>query len=390
MSMNANSICRWVGLIFTLCFLILAALAGCADNKSALTESELNRIALTQKIETAESSGGLVLIVGGDTVTSDEVIKTSEEYNGRTISLAERLKPVAQAADLDQFKRQARARLEDIVVGRISNILLYQHARRQAGDNVDEALDKAAQTEWRKFILGFGGDEAKADEALEEMGLDRNSFKQRQKRFMLTQSYIASKMPRNNPVTYDQLIDSYNEMKDEFFFNPGRLKFRLIDIEPAKLEITDPNVDRLKQARELADGLVEELNSGEDFDKVAEQHADAGIRAFGIQWKEYNPDSLVAPYDMLAREAETTEPGQIAGPIETPGHIFIMKLESKEKQGYEPFEKVQRQVENKVIYDRQNEVLTRIKERLLDQAAISETDEFVDFCLEKIHRMSNQ
>jgi hypothetical protein len=99
---------------------------------------------------------------------------------------------------------------------------------------------------------------------------------------------------------------------------------------------------------------------------------------------------LAVPYDRLAVGAENMEPGQIAGPVAAKDRIFIMKLEEKQSAGYEPFEKVQSQVEDKIIIDRQDEAFNRLKARLMRQAELGRTDEFVDFCLEKIHRMSKQ
>jgi hypothetical protein len=107
-------------------------------------------------------------------------------------------------------------------------------------------------------------------------------------------------------------------------------------------------------------------------------------------WQPIQPGSLARPYDVLAAEAEKIEPGQIAGPIETAEHIFIMKLEEKQSAGYEPFEKVQRQVEDKVLSEQRNEVINRLEARLREQAGLGKTDEFVDFCLEKIYQMSRQ
>ena len=93
---------------------------------------------------------------------------------------------------------------------------------------------------------------------------------------------------------------------------------------------------------------------------------------------------------MLAAEAENTEPGQIASLVVTPGHVFIMKLEKKQSAGYEPFKKVQWQVRKKINLDRRNEVADRVNAKLLQQAELSKTDDFVDFCLEKIYQMRNQ
>jgi parvulin-like peptidyl-prolyl isomerase len=101
-------------------------------------------------------------------------------------------------------------------------------------------------------------------------------------------------------------------------------------------------------------------------------------------------DSLAKPYDVLALEAKKIEPGQIVGPIETDGHIFIMKLEEKQVGGYEPFEKVQKEVEDRIIYERRNEVVNKLNAKITEHAGLSRKDEFINFCLEKIYRLSKQ
>ena len=376
----------YIRLLAGLC-LALWFVGGCGDEgKSGVTESELARIAVAQKIELVKASGGLVLMVGGEPITSDEIIKSPAELDGEYVSPLEHFKASAQTNSLEQFKKQARDRLESAVMSKISETLLYQHAKRQAGTGIDESLDKMAEKEMRKFVLGFGGDEAKADEALKQRGMDRESFKERQKKLILIQSYIGSKMPKYQPVTYRELVDCYDRMKDKFFSKPAQIRFRLIDVEPAKLDITDPNQDRREEARRLAGELVGRIKAGEDFGTLAQKYS------HGLGWevgKLWQPGSLKRPYDVLAPEAEKIEPGQIAGPIETAEHIFIMKLEEKQSAGYEPFEKVQKQVENKVIADQRNEVVNRLEARLREQAGLGKTDEFVDFCLEKIYRQQS-
>ena len=387
--MSTKSIFNPHKVILALSLLIWVCFAGCAPEKPGLTESELRRIAIAEKIQVVRAAGGLVLTVGGQTITSDQIIESPVPGDsGQVLSLVESLKPFALQTGLEQFKERLRPRVEDVLMREISNILLYQHAKRQAGDNIAEALDAAVEKDLREFVLRFGGDEAKADEALSEMGMDRNSFREQRKRSLLTQSYLASKLPRERPVTYAEMLEQYDRVKDELFAIPGMLKFRLIDIEPARMPITDPNQDPLLQAAKLAETLVAKLDSGEDFDTLTERYAGPHISAFTVQWKPYNPDSLVAPYDILAREAERLDPGRIAGPIEAPGHIFIIKLEEKQLRGYEPFEKVQRQIMGQIAEDRRNDVIYRIQDSLMDQAAIGETADFTDFCLEKIHQIS--
>jgi hypothetical protein len=97
-----------------------------------------------------------------------------------------------------------------------------------------------------------------------------------------------------------------------------------------------------------------------------------------------------ADYDILAAEAEKIKVGQTAGPIETTGHIFIMKLEEKEATSVEPFEKVQKQIEEEIIYEREMQSREEILAKLVEKASIGNKDAFVDFCLRKIYQISNE
>lgn len=370
--------------------LTLLLIGGCQGGKSGSSGAELDRIALTQKIELVEAAGGLVLMVGGETITSDEIIDSRVERSEEVVPLAEHLKPFAQMSGPDQFKEQARGQVEEILMAKILDILLYQDAKRQAGQNIEKNLQMAAETEWRKFVMNFGGDEAKADEALKQAGMDRKSFKEKQKRSILIQSHIASNLVDDRPVTHRELIDCYNEMKDEFFARPTMIKFRLIDIQPAQLETSNPRKNRRELAKELAYELLGRIRAGEDFGELAKQYSHGHRRQFGGSWKPVQPQSLAPPYNILAAVAEKAEAGQIAGPIEASEHIFIMELEEKQLEGYESFEKVQRRVEQKVIFDRRSKVLNEFREKLMQQAKFGETGAFIDFCLEEIYQMSKQ
>ena len=361
--------------------LVLLLAGGCgSSDKPKFTKEEMVRIPLPQRSGLPECSGGFVLAVGGQTITSDEVV----------MPLLEHFRPIAQRSDFERFKEQAQPALERILTSKISNILLYQQAQRQAGEQVDEALEKAAEAEVRRFVVSFEGDYAKAEETLKEMGMDWASFREYQKKMILSQSYIASKLPANSPITYSELMDCYNGMKEKFFIRPTMLKFRLIDIQIARLEVTDPNQNRQQQAKQLANDLVRRLQAGEDFSALAKQYSHGHRAMFGGLWKPLQPQSLAEPYDILALEAGKIESGQIAGPIETDEHIFIMKLEEKRAKSFEPFEKVQREVEAKINFDRRKKAIDELDAKLAQQVALSEKDAFVDFCLEKIYQMNNQ
>ncbi len=105
--------------------LMLLLTGGCGDGSNP-TGAELERRALARKIRQVEASGGFVLMVGGETVTSDEIIESPAELGGMFILPIEYFKPIAQVSELEQFKERAKGQLKEIVTAKISSILLYQ------------------------------------------------------------------------------------------------------------------------------------------------------------------------------------------------------------------------------------------------------------------------
>lgn len=358
--------------------LVLLLFGGC-KSKTKFSEEELALIPLPQRTGLPEVSGGLTLAVSGEAITADEIV----------VPLVEHYRPIAQNTDFERFKREARGQLEQAVTARVSNILLYNQTKKQVGERLDEILEKAVETEVRKFVARHESDYAKAEEALRQMGMDWQSFREYQKKLILSHSYIQKKLPEQRPITYSELIRYYDRMKEEHFATPAMLRFRLIDIEAAKLE-TIPEENHQEKAKTLANELVRRIYAGEDFGALAKQYSHGHRRIFGGLWRPVQPGALAEPYDILAVEAEKIKPGQVAGPIEAGEHIFIMKLEERRAKSVEPFEKVQKQVEAKIILERRKKAFDEVSTELVRQANIGDKDKFIDFCLEKIYRMCNE
>ncbi len=370
---------RKIVFLLMLAFLLFGGCGGGAK-KPRFTEEEMESIPLPQKTDLPPVSGGAVLAVGGETITSDEIVEPLAEY----------FRPAAQTNDLYQFKANAGGQLKRLVLTKVTNILLYNEAKKDLGDNMDEALEKAVEAEVRKFIVGFEGDSAKAEKALKEMGMDWADLREYKKKEIVNQSYIASQLPDEEPVTYRELMSRYNEMKESVFSSPGTITFRLIDIDSAKLEVADSNQGVLERAKELAMELRLSILMGEDFGEVAKKHSHGHRAMSGGLWKPVQPESLAQPYDILAAEAGKMQQGQIAGPIVAGRHVFIMKLEEKQIRRAEPFEKVQKELEQTIELERRKRVVDELEAKLLQQAALSNIDTFIDFCLEKIYRMNNR
>ena len=103
--------------------------------------------------------------------------------------------------------------IEQQLVGRIADAMLYSRAKKDAGEKIDDELDKVVTAEIRRFVMDFGGDYAKAEQSLKQMGMDWGKFEQYQRRRILSQSYISQQMPKDQPITYSEMMTAYNETK---------------------------------------------------------------------------------------------------------------------------------------------------------------------------------
>lgn len=383
-------------LLGTLLVLIASIGVGCNDGegkKAALTDEEIQRLTFAPKPVRPDE-----LMVVGEAITCEDIITSPSEPGASPDSFKSRLEELARATTLEQFMEVARPQMRQRLNSRITNIVLYQRARRELGEKADETLDNATETELRRFVLEHGGNNAQADEALNALGMNRTTFKEYKKKQILAQYSISSKLPKNSPVTYSEMMAAYDQMKDAAFVRPGEVEFRLIDIQIAKIELDDPNDDPLqavKAARALADKLVTRICAGEDFGKLAEEYSHGFRRSFGGLWTARNPEQLAEPYSILAGVFEQLEPGQpgcrsVAGPIPVPGHTFIVKLEKKREKAYLPLAEVQEQVEERIRTERRLEALERLDEEVAEQTGVANTDPFLDDCLERLYRAANQ
>jgi len=364
--------------------LILAAglvLAGCED-KPLFTPEQMAKLPLAKRDGLPEASGGFTLAVGDQTITSDEVIGP----------VFEKLAQAAQKGDFEKFRSVAEPVIEQQLMDRIINALLYSRAKKDAGEKIDDELDKVVTAEVRRFVMDFGGDYAKAEQSLKQMGMDWGKFEQYQRRRILSQSYVSQQLPKDQPITYSEMMTAYNETKEQLYATPGVLQFRLIDVEPAKMRDIDANRPRQEQAREFVEDIVKRIKQGEDFEQLVKEYSQANKALTGGLWQKLAPDSLVAPYDVLAQKAATMRPGETTGPIEVEGHIFVMQLVVYQPKSVEPFEKVQNQVKAGISVGRMRQAFDKLNEELVQQASASVADraKFVDFCVREIYRDANR
>ncbi len=367
--------------------LLCVFLAGCGgDRKGALTDAEIREKTYAPLPTQPEE-----IRIGGEVITCEDVMMSTLDEDvddGPTVKekLEQRAKEVPFEQFLEETRPVIRQRLNRNIITRI---VLAKRAKRQLGDKSDEALDKMAEKELRRFIFEeHAGNGAEADAALQRRGMNRTTFKERRKRDMLAQYVVDSKLRRTRPVTYSEIVAKYDAVKDTEYLQEGILQLRLIDIDVARVPLDDANDDPGLKAKQTAEDLRKRIDAGEDFAELAKQYSNDPRSAQGGLLSPRAPDAYAAPYDVLAQKAREMKRGDVAGPIETAGHWFLMKVEMKQDEGYKPLEEVQGQVQEEILRDRRRAALEELEAEITRQAAITDTTQFIDLCLEKIYKQA--
>lgn len=332
------------------------------------------------------------LMVSGESVTINDIedLHLPVDYLGRTVILGSYLKPLAQSAQrFEQFETQARPAIRSAVNGKVGNILLYQKAKTEMGEpeKVDEALEKAMTRVWSEYRAEHGGNDAEAMRILkEEEELTKEQYLESKKREMLAEIHLESRLRRNQPISHIELLEYYEDQKDEQFAIKPKITIRLIDIKDASIKMEDPTLDRRAQAVALARDLRQQILAGEDFDQMAKTHSHGHMARLGGLWQPRDPTSLAPPYDVLARVAEEMQTGDLSEPIEVPGRVFLMRLEEKQSEGYAPLETVQTQIEMQIRLNRQQSALQELYAEIEDLAQVGNIDQFVQYAVEVLYR----
>lgn len=358
---------------------VAVVLIGCGSkNQGKFTEEEMAMIPLANKYELPEASGGYTLKVYSEAITIDEILQATEKA----------MKPLAATLNRDAFRLESQDYFRQAVRGKTVDILLYVEARKKAPENIDDMLEKGVESETARFVAGFNNNYALAEKAIKEMGMDWKSFREYQKKLIMTQSFISGALKAEKRFSNKELRDYYESIKDEYFTQVGQIEFSLIDMIPDKL--TDkqivPGEGKQQAAERICKEITSQLQKGEDFAALASKYSYT-MRDSGGRWTPHTigSGSLPKPYDIVEEWALTMQPGEIKGPTEIDGHIFVLKLENIQLGRVIPFEEVKKQIEQQLLFQYRNQQYTELVQKLITTADVVRLERFSQNCVEEAY-----
>jgi len=357
--------------------------AGCGDGKipqGKFTEEQMSTIPLTNRYMLPEPTGGMVFSVDTETLTADQMILPMEED----------LRPLAERLGREEFTAQVKPVMLKAIRSRVTYLLLYKEARKNAPENIDDQLNKAVEKEVDRFVAAFGNDFAEAQRQLKKEGRDWKSFREDCRKEILTQSYLSSELLEEKTFSREELLNLYEEAKEKFFHRPGEIEFRLIDLQPQKLtaEQIGEGETRIEAARRLGREILARLEAGEDFAMLARTYSHGPMASEGGLWRPVTvgTDSLAEPYDVIEERAKDASRGDLIGPIEVRGHLFIIRVENNRPEVTRSFEEVQGLLENELRVRHRRAQQDALIDKLIQRADLLEMDRFADFCVREAYR----
>jgi hypothetical protein len=361
---------------------VLFLAAGCGDKveQGKFTAEQMKTIPFPDRVNLPAPAGGMSLNVESETITMKEL----------AISLEEKLKPLAQQGNQAAFTQAARPVFREALRNRVTDILLYKEAKKKAPESIDDALDKAVESEMSRFLASYGNNRAVAENTLRTMGYDWKTFRDFQRRMILTQSYLSKEFSDKRPVAHSEMTDYYAQHRSQYC-REGTVQFRLIDIIAQKLpsQLMDPNETAQQAVERLTVLIMDKLKKGEDFGKLAEQYSQDPLASSGGLWRPITvgAGSLPAPYEILEQKAVTLEPGQVAGPLAAKDHLFIIKLENKADASCQTFEEVQNAIEQQFQYEFRKEQYMKLINRLTSRVDSLQMEQFLNQCIADAYAM---
>jgi peptidyl-prolyl cis-trans isomerase SurA len=250
-------------------------------------------------------------------VVGDSVILASEldEQIERRRALGEPL-----PTDPGQLEELRRQELEAL----INELIMLQAAARDSiavpASDVEGQVEATVQEQVRRF-----GSRAAFEEALEQEGITLDEYRaligRSARRAGIRQQFMAT-IQRDRtppPVTDDEIRAFFEQRREELGRRPGSIEFKQVVVTP------EPSDSAMAEARAEAEGILEELQQGEDFATLARRHSDdPGTRQQGGELGWFRRGRFVPAFE---RVAFALPPGRYSGIVETSFGLHIIKVE---------------------------------------------------------------
>ena len=208
------------------------------------------------------------------------------------------------------------------------------------------------------------------EKAARQQGVNFEDFKANIRNGVITQQVVRDEVGRRLQMTQAQEQAFYEAHKGEFA-QPEQVRLSEILI-PAPADATEA---QLVQAKTKADGIVDKLKTGGNFEELAKANSGGQTAAAGGDLGEWKPGTLAKVFE---DETFKLKVGESTAPIRTKQGFVILKVTGHQNAGIPPLKEIEPQIQEAMYGQQMAPALRAYLTRLREEAALDVAPGFVD------------
>lgn len=254
--------------------------------------------------------------------------------------------------DLNEFK--------DIYLDLVNQYVEQRVLVKYAQDEgiVDETkIQEKVDEEFENMKEVFGSEEEFATAIVNSRFKDEEDYKNKLKISLIIEE-LVQKETNNLKVSSSEIKKYYEENSDKFLKDPGADVYHIFLNDEA-----------------MAEKVLEELESGEDFGELAKIYSQDGSASVGgyLGYQEFENSQLVKEF---MDEVKDMEEGEVRGPVKTQFGYHIIKVENiNDEEWTEELDRVSKSIEETLKADKINDVLNSLVEKAKEKYKVKIFDE---------------
>ncbi len=326
------------------------------DYRARLGEVDLP-VGRRVRMKTGAESGSEVLLA--DTIlakVNDEVITREDVLGPVRPRLAEWRGELPPA----EFERRCRMAIDLRLREEISERLVVQEARRELTEAEKEHIE-ATLGQFLKDLTSQACSIRLLEEKLKLKGRTVEEELDAERERRLVQRFLRDRVAPKVHVSHSELLDHYEQVRQERFSEPIRIRMRLIVLK--KSEFARP-----EEARRQAATVMSRLRGGESFARLARRYSHGVMAEKGGDWGYVTRGAFrVKEVDEVLFSLRTGEVGPL---VETSDACYLVKAEHRKDARILPFTEVQGELEAELRDKRYNQIVARYIQDLYDRSYV--------------------
>ena len=185
----------------------------------------------------------------------------------------------------------------------------------------------------------FGGDRNTFIKTLEAQNFTLGEFKKMETEKMIV-SAMRSKNVRKNTIASPAKVEAYYKAHRDQFSSKEEVKLRMIMIPSHAAD------GEAAAQKALADEIFTKLNTGAEFDRLAQIYSEDSTRDLGGDWGWVERKTLAGPLEKVAFNLPI---GKVSHIVEFSGNYYILKVDEKRGGDTKSLEQARPDIEKLLI-----------------------------------------